>query len=415
MGKCLFMRKGETHSAPNVGLPSGYTELTYIESTGTQYVDTVFKPNHNTRLVFDFEPTVSHTAKTVFGARIANRNDAFALWIMDDTTIKTDYGDNVTNITTNTLQRLSIDKNQNITTVNGVTVTTTEDTFQSEYSLFLFGMNQAGSLDSRTSSGKLYSCQIYDNGTLVRDFLPCINPSGEIGLYDTVNKKFYGNAGTGVFKCNADFANCTWEEIIEVCQTNTVPSTWEIGDSKSMIIDGIEHVIDIIGKNHDEYADGSGKAPLTFQLHYLWHFKLPMNEDRTNDLGWDGSDMRKIRMPELLSTMPSEVQSAIKEVNKRTSTGENSSTIKTSADKLFLLSEIEVAGTTEYSFAGEGTQYAYYAAGNSAIKQLDGLNAVWWLRSPLVNSAVYFVTMEIGAVDYSAADGSEGVAFAFCF
>ena len=45
----------------------------------------------------------------------------------------------------------------------------------------------------------LYSCQIYDNGTLVRDFVPCINGSGEVGLYDLVGKQFYGNAGTGVF------------------------------------------------------------------------------------------------------------------------------------------------------------------------------------------------------------------------
>lgn len=49
------------------------------------------------------------------------------------------------------------------------------------------------------ANATIYSCQIYDNGTLVRDYVPCINPSGEVGLYDLVGGKFYGNAGSGVF------------------------------------------------------------------------------------------------------------------------------------------------------------------------------------------------------------------------
>ena len=46
MGKVLFMRKGETHTAPTKGLPSGFTKLAYIQSSGTQYVDTGVVPNN---------------------------------------------------------------------------------------------------------------------------------------------------------------------------------------------------------------------------------------------------------------------------------------------------------------------------------------------------------------------------------
>ena len=46
---------------------------------------------------------------------------------------------------------------------------------------------------------KLYSCQIYDNGTLVRDFIAAKLSDGTVGLYDTVNSQFYSNAGTGTF------------------------------------------------------------------------------------------------------------------------------------------------------------------------------------------------------------------------
>lgn len=45
----------------------------------------------------------------------------------------------------------------------------------------------------------LYSCKIYDNGTLARDYIPCVSPDGEYGLYDMVEEKFYSNQGTGQF------------------------------------------------------------------------------------------------------------------------------------------------------------------------------------------------------------------------
>ena len=46
---------------------------------------------------------------------------------------------------------------------------------------------------------RVYWFKIYDNGTLARDFVPCKNASGAVGLYDTVDGQFYANAGTGTF------------------------------------------------------------------------------------------------------------------------------------------------------------------------------------------------------------------------
>lgn len=43
-------------------------------------------------------------------------------------------------------------------------------------------------------TGEIHSCQMYDNGTLVRDFVPAKDSSGEVGLYDRVNKVFYTNS-----------------------------------------------------------------------------------------------------------------------------------------------------------------------------------------------------------------------------
>ena len=63
--------------------------------------------------------------------------------------------------------------------------------------MYLFSVNGGGTYDNAPM--KLYSCQIYDNDTLVRDYVPCQKPDGTIGLWDDVNSVFYGNAGTGTF------------------------------------------------------------------------------------------------------------------------------------------------------------------------------------------------------------------------
>lgn len=166
----------------------------------------------------------------------------------------------------------------------------------------------------------------------------------------------------------ANFADNTWAQIIDACHKNKVPATWAVGNQKTMTINGTAYVIDIIGKNHDDYADGSGKAPLTFQLHDCYADVNRMNSSNTNSGGWTSCAMRSTHLPAILALMPTEVQNGIREVNKLTSAGNQSSTINITADKLFLLSEIEIFGSVSYSKSGEGTQYDYYKAGNSKVK-----------------------------------------------
>ena len=215
------------------------------------------------------------------------------------------------------------------------------------------------------------------------------------------------------------FANNTWAEIIEACQKNKVPETWVVGDQKTMtFLGGTEYAIDIIGKHHDTYFDGSGTAPLTFQMHDSYETAWQMNSGATNDNGWEGCAMRSTRMPFMLEAIfPSEVNGAIKEVNKLTSKGKQSSTIGTTADKLFLLSEIEVWGRIIYSKSGEGTQYEYYKAGNSPKKLQSGLEQPWWTRSPYASNNMGFVSVNWQGTtsDVGNANGSCAVAVAFCF
>lgn len=213
------------------------------------------------------------------------------------------------------------------------------------------------------------------------------------------------------------FANNTWEQIIEACQNNAVPDTWAVADQKAMTINGTSYMIDIIGKNHDTYT-GGGTAPLTFQMHdcYGTKYKMNSNSSATNTPGWETSTMRAQYLPSILSNMPTAVKNAIREVQKTTTRGNRSTSLTTTADKLFLLSEIEAKGSITSSGSGEGSRYAYYAAGNPTAKKLAGTNTNWWLRSPSVrNTANYCAVMTQSSLTGASSNTEQGVAPAFCF
>ncbi len=227
--------------------------------------------------------------------------------------------------------------------------------------------------------------------------------------------------GTGydiTFKPSYDpvFANNTWEQIIAACHNNEVPDTWKVADHKPMTIGGVDYQIDIIGKNHDDYSDGSGKAPLTFQLHDCYNIAKAMHSTGSNTMGWEKCSMRVEHLPTILKQMPADVQSGIREVNKISKNGGKSTLLVTTKDSLFLLSEVEVFGSSSNSLSGEGTQYDYYKAGNSTVKNFNGSAYDWWERSPSTGSTRYYcVVKSTGSSINANSNTIRGVAFAFCF
>lgn len=185
-------------------LPSGYTELEYIESTGTQYINTGFNPKNTSRVVVDIEPTSGNTTNGVFGGRTGTNNETFCVWDIDGA-YRTDYGSaNHVQTDVSASGRVTIDKNMGVTTIGNRTFSQTSGAFTSANALTILAVNGAGqngqTLDNRMFRARLYSAQMYDNGTQVRGFVPAKRDSdGTVGLYDTINGQFYGNAGTGSF------------------------------------------------------------------------------------------------------------------------------------------------------------------------------------------------------------------------
>lgn len=238
------------------------------------------------------------------------------------------------------------------------------------------------------------------------------------GVATSVKKVYKGVNGIAQLVFDAGppiydrFEQNTWESIIYACQTRRVPDTWAVGSQLGMTIDGKVYLINIIGKNHDTYADGSGKAPLTFRLHTSYKTNHYMNPTSTNVGGWNSSAMRTVELPAILTKMPSTVQAGIKAVKKLTSAGDRGSSIITSSDKLFLLSVVELFGEVGSSAPGEGTQYAYFAAGYKKTQIVTDS----WTRSPVLSGSVAFQTVTpSNGYSLRQADSKLAVSFAFCF
>ena len=205
-------------------LPEGYIELSCIESTGTQYIDTGFKPKYSTRVVMDVSG-VDTTSQYIFGARDTASSTAaqqFGVYRNGATTIRSDYfGTNNFASVSDTAVRTIIDKNFNVVNLyNSTIINTAVSSGECNSTLYLLALNNVGSA-TLYCSAKLYSCQIYDNGVLVRDYVPCKNGGGVVGLYDLVNDAFYQNAGTGAFTAGEEIAPPT-----DVASEESDPYLW---------------------------------------------------------------------------------------------------------------------------------------------------------------------------------------------
>ena len=210
-------------------LPSGYKELEYIQSSRTQYIDTGFKPNNNTRVVMDSEFLATPSGNTaLFGARTAANNKNYAMLFIPSS-FRSDYNDvySQTWAVAATPRRI-YDKNKETTTIDGTAKSYTNSVFQADYTLSLFAINAAGTVQWFASM-RLYACQIYNNGALIRDYIPCTNADGAIGLYDLVTAAFFANAGTGTFAAGPDvvYTPATPQDLAAaVSDTGAVTLTW---------------------------------------------------------------------------------------------------------------------------------------------------------------------------------------------
>ena len=188
-----------------IQLPCKINYINFLQSSGTQYIDTGFMPTQNTRVVCQVSgfPKTSYS-QSVFGTRTSSSSsDRFGFIAAEDlAAYRSDfYNNNVgfdSSVTFN--GAFVIDKNKAATTLGGsASKSNTSGVFTSKYPMFLFGYNTAGALSMPATALAVYYCQIYESDVLVRDLWPCLDEGGVACMYDKVSKTYYYNAGTGEF------------------------------------------------------------------------------------------------------------------------------------------------------------------------------------------------------------------------
>lgn len=235
------------------------------------------------------------------------------------------------------------------------------------------------------------------------------------------------------------FADGTDAEITKMIEAHyagkiNIGDYWAVGDKRTihhnaMSATGVseshkanDYAYVIIGIEHDDLVtpiNGKTKAAITIQTERMLYLDTTtkynssydtshecgyMNSSRTNDGGWQDCERRIWCNEVYKKCLPTYIQNMMKQVKKKTSGG-------SSNDYAFLPSEIEIFGSTTYSFAGEGKQYQYFknATANRYKKPRHGSDYVsgyYWERSPFSSGSNSFcrVSLDGGAGTGDASD-----------
>jgi hypothetical protein len=177
-------------------------EVEYLESTGTQYINSGLTISDTLQVVGRFK---TEDICWLFGGRSGGNNKQFSVYQQASSNMRFGYN-NTSADKTISLGEHEIDFDQNVAKADGNTLHTfTAATFSSPSPLYIgtLSVNEQGNPSTQCLKGRIYYCKIYVAGVLVRDYIPV--RKGTVGyLYDRVSGALFGNAGTGDFVLGPD-------------------------------------------------------------------------------------------------------------------------------------------------------------------------------------------------------------------
>lgn len=180
-------------------LPAGYTRLEYLESTGTQHIDTGVKLSSESEVQCEFEQTSSNDAYiALYGSRNTYLQDGY-VWNISTPQAGTgqiEYGNSAV-VRYGTEQGVvSVTKNKEQNYQNDVQLTANvANEFESPISCFLYAVNIAAK-PSYNATARVYSFSISRNDQLQLNFIPCLDDKGVPCMFDTVTRRPFRNAAT---------------------------------------------------------------------------------------------------------------------------------------------------------------------------------------------------------------------------
>lgn len=187
------------------GLPDGYTELEYIESTGTQYIDVL-----NFEVASDFGFEIDFAAAYISGQGLFSFHDNDGgtwtrLYDVNNHRYVSRFDNEQYFTPTSDRQIVTLNGSSGDVAIDGVTQFTLSTISNTASGIMcIFGMETLGN-HSGLSTGKIYSLKFKTGSDTTHSFIPAKrNSDFAIGLYDLVNNVFYTNAGTGTFTAGSE-------------------------------------------------------------------------------------------------------------------------------------------------------------------------------------------------------------------
>ena len=217
-------------------MPEEYQEVEYIESTGTQYLDTKIVTNNNSKIVIQAQATDANigTGYRLFGSRTGAKIGNFIS--TNNGKVYVDYGGSSFEASLaldNGVHVYNLDKNKFY--YDGVLLKEWNVVeFSSPSNAYLFGAYHDGGIVIKP--WRIWYCRLYDNDVLVRDLVPCYRKSDNtIGMYDIVSGAFFTNAGTGEFLKGINVLTSNSAEYASVATLDEIPTNYVDLESEQTI------------------------------------------------------------------------------------------------------------------------------------------------------------------------------------
>ena len=183
--------------------------LEYIESSGTQYIDTGYLFRNDTRIEMDCNITVNNVyIPSPFGVRVSTSGSSSNALFFSSIGANVYYsfggGERVTNnVWVYNIRAQIVAQKNSVAITRGegtVILSTNAPTTYGTLGLYLFAHNLNGAPWSSTlTTMRLYRCTISEGDTVIHDFLPVEDDNGVACLWDAIAQSYYRNAGTGNF------------------------------------------------------------------------------------------------------------------------------------------------------------------------------------------------------------------------
>jgi hypothetical protein len=218
-----------------------------------------------------------------------------------------------------------------------------------------------------------------------------------------------------------DISKLSWAQIAAIADSGHADKIFKLHDEIRLTFAGDafrdEHVVEICGFNHDDKADGSGKAGITFCFKKI-PMGSPMNSPDSTEGGFPQSFLNTLNLPWFYENLPSDLQAVIVPVIKHSRVYVGAGGVSPGNMKLFPFSVSECFGGS-YDYGNEGDQYPIFSDDASRIRALDESYGdqppiSWWLRTIYDDDKGYYAVSETGMLQISPASTNLGVLVGFC-